>query len=105
MRTKNLQTSNDIHFFTGPGVPPTRGRGVFPVTALMSHGCVSNARYIMMVDDREDGSIKVLKRKSYSSEKLISSKDKMPILGVQSSLNIIFDFIAFRRGSSVHSNI
>ena len=43
----------------GPGVPPTRGRGVFPVTALMSHGCVSNARYIMMVDNRDEGNIKV----------------------------------------------
>merc|ERR1719189_2314447 len=43
---------------TRPGSPPTRGRGVFPVTALMSHGCVSNARYIMMVDNSEEGNIR-----------------------------------------------
>ena len=43
----------------GPGVPPTRGRGVFPVTALMSHGCVSNARYIMIVDNSDEGNIRV----------------------------------------------
>ena len=50
---------NFISTQKGPGVPPTRGRGVFPVTALMSHGCVSNARYIMIVDNSDEGNIRV----------------------------------------------
>ena len=51
---------NFISTQKGPGVPPTRGRGVFPVTALMSHGCVSNARYIMIVDNSDEGNIRVI---------------------------------------------
>ena len=50
---------NFVSNLKGPGVPPTRGRGVFPVTALMSHGCVSNARYIMIVDNSDEGNIRV----------------------------------------------
>ena len=67
--TQNLRISKILLMFylnqnfistqKGPGVPPTRGRGVFPVTALMSHGCVSNARYIMIVDNSDEGNIRV----------------------------------------------
>ena len=31
-----------------------RGRGVFPLTAVMSHSCVANARYTMFADHRAE---------------------------------------------------